>query len=57
MSVEYYVQANHGSKVVYYMSDALFDTQQQSTVTAFKPGVRSTPQPHRPSLYVGSNKY
>lgn len=27
-------------QVVYYMSDALFDTQQRSTVTAFKPGFR-----------------
>lgn len=27
-------------KVVYYMTDALFDTAQKSTVTAFKPGFR-----------------
>jgi len=27
-------------QVVYYMSDALFDTAQKSTVTAFKPGFR-----------------
>ncbi|KAH6651249.1 hypothetical protein F5144DRAFT_589512 [Chaetomium tenue] len=28
------------AQVVYYMSDALFDTAQRSTVTAFKPGFR-----------------
>src|SRR5689334_18357157 len=27
-------------QVVYYMSDALFDTAQKSSVTAFKPGFR-----------------
>lgn len=29
-----------GGMVVYYMSDALFDTAQRSSVTAFKPGFR-----------------
>ncbi|KLU89850.1 hypothetical protein MAPG_08819 [Magnaporthiopsis poae ATCC 64411] len=29
-----------GGMLVYYMSDALFDTQQRSKVTAFKPGFR-----------------
>ncbi|KAL1869092.1 hypothetical protein VTK73DRAFT_3370 [Phialemonium thermophilum] len=31
---------NGGGMVVYYMSDALFDTAQKSKVTAFKPGFR-----------------
>ncbi|KAI0395143.1 hypothetical protein F5Y17DRAFT_474835 [Xylariaceae sp. FL0594] len=31
---------NQGGMMVYYMTDALFDTQQKSTVTAFKPGFR-----------------
>jgi len=31
---------NQGGMMVYYMSDALFDTAQKSTVTAFKPGFR-----------------
>jgi hypothetical protein len=30
----------NGGMVVYYMSDALFDTAQKSVVTAFKPGFR-----------------
>ncbi|KAI1772322.1 hypothetical protein F4818DRAFT_427064 [Hypoxylon cercidicola] len=33
-------QGNQGGMTVYYMSDALFDTAQKSTVTAFKPGFR-----------------
>lgn len=32
--------AKNGGMVVYYMSDALFDTGQKSKVTAFKPGFR-----------------
>ena len=35
-------------QVVYYMSDALFDTAQRSSVTAFKPGFR---------MLVGDNSY
>ncbi|XXG96083.1 hypothetical protein Hte_002360 [Hypoxylon texense] len=31
---------NQGGMTVYYMTDALFDTAQKSTVTAFKPGFR-----------------
>ncbi|KAI1323013.1 hypothetical protein F5Y16DRAFT_412910 [Xylariaceae sp. FL0255] len=31
---------NNGGMMVYYMSDALFDTQQALNVTAFKPGFR-----------------
>lgn len=34
------LHTDHSDKVVYYMTDALFDTAQQSSVTAFKPGVR-----------------
>ncbi|SPO03574.1 uncharacterized protein DNG_06257 [Cephalotrichum gorgonifer] len=34
------MEGTNGGMVVYYMSDALFDTQQRSTVTAFKPGFR-----------------
>lgn len=33
-------KTNGGGMVVYYMSDALFDTAQKSKVTAFKPGFR-----------------
>ncbi|KAK4143922.1 uncharacterized protein C8A04DRAFT_36970 [Dichotomopilus funicola] len=34
------MEGTQGGMVVYYMSDALFDTAQKSTVTAFKPGFR-----------------
>jgi hypothetical protein len=34
------MEGTNGGMVVYYMSDALFDTQQKSKVTAFKPGFR-----------------
>ncbi|KAK5659521.1 hypothetical protein OQA88_723 [Cercophora sp. LCS_1] len=34
------MEQTNGGMVVYYMSDALFDTQQKSKVTAFKPGFR-----------------
>ncbi|EOO01129.1 hypothetical protein UCRPA7_3317 [Phaeoacremonium minimum UCRPA7] len=34
------MEGTKGGMVVYYMSDALFDTAQKSTVTAFKPGFR-----------------
>ncbi|KAK3998197.1 hypothetical protein QBC44DRAFT_376057 [Cladorrhinum sp. PSN332] len=34
------MEGTKGGMVVYYMSDALFDTQQKSKVTAFKPGFR-----------------
>ncbi|KAK4228702.1 hypothetical protein QBC38DRAFT_414278 [Podospora fimiseda] len=34
------ISATKGGMMVYYMSDALFDTQQRSKVTAFKPGFR-----------------
>lgn len=34
------MEGTNGGMVVYYMSDALFDTAQKSTVTAFKPGFR-----------------
>ncbi|KAI0002802.1 hypothetical protein F4779DRAFT_602823 [Xylariaceae sp. FL0662B] len=34
------MEGTQGGMVVYYMSDALFDTAQRSTVTAFKPGFR-----------------
>jgi len=33
-------ESTQGGMVVYYMSDALFDTAQRSKVTAFKPGFR-----------------
>lgn len=34
------MEGTNGGMVVYYMTDALFDTAQKSTVTAFKPGFR-----------------
>ncbi|KAF1998497.1 hypothetical protein P154DRAFT_602955 [Amniculicola lignicola CBS 123094] len=34
------MEGTQGGMVVYYMSDALFDTAQKSKVTAFKPGFR-----------------
>ncbi|KAH9884371.1 hypothetical protein F4778DRAFT_774686 [Xylariomycetidae sp. FL2044] len=34
------MEGTQGGMVVYYMTDALFDTAQRSTVTAFKPGFR-----------------
>ncbi len=34
------MEATQGGMVIYYMSDALFDTAQKSSVTAFKPGFR-----------------
>ncbi|PSN71553.1 hypothetical protein BS50DRAFT_618540 [Corynespora cassiicola Philippines] len=34
------MEGTQGGMVVYYMTDALFDTAQKSTVTAFKPGFR-----------------
>ncbi|KAL2258067.1 hypothetical protein VTK26DRAFT_8767 [Humicola hyalothermophila] len=34
------MEGTKGGMVVYYMSDALFDTAQRSSVTAFKPGFR-----------------
>lgn len=34
------MEGTQGGMVVYYMSDALFDTAQKSSVTAFKPGFR-----------------
>ncbi|CAJ2501832.1 Uu.00g046850.m01.CDS01 [Anthostomella pinea] len=34
------MEGTDGGMVVYYMSDALFDTAQKSNVTAFKPGFR-----------------
>ena len=34
------MEGTNGGMVVYYMSDALFDTAQRSKVTAFKPGFR-----------------
>lgn len=34
------MEGTKGGMVVYYMSDALFDTAQKSKVTAFKPGFR-----------------
>ncbi|KEZ46284.1 Uncharacterized protein SAPIO_CDS1200 [Scedosporium apiospermum] len=34
------MEGTQGGMVVYYMSDALFDTAQRSKVTAFKPGFR-----------------
>ncbi|KAF2111124.1 hypothetical protein BDV96DRAFT_690541 [Lophiotrema nucula] len=34
------MEGTNGGMVVYYMSDALFDTAQKSSVTAFKPGFR-----------------
>ncbi|KAK0742554.1 hypothetical protein B0T21DRAFT_361647 [Apiosordaria backusii] len=34
------MEGTNGGMVVYYMSDALFDTAQKSKVTAFKPGFR-----------------
>lgn len=34
------VESTRGGMMVYYMSDALFDTAQKSKVTAFKPGFR-----------------
>ncbi|TPX15346.1 uncharacterized protein E0L32_004623 [Thyridium curvatum] len=34
------MEGTKGGMVVYYMSDALFDTAQRSKVTAFKPGFR-----------------
>ncbi|KXX74306.1 hypothetical protein MMYC01_208565 [Madurella mycetomatis] len=34
------MEGTNGGMVVYYMTDALFDTAQRSTVTAFKPGFR-----------------
>ncbi|KAL2270793.1 hypothetical protein VTJ83DRAFT_164 [Remersonia thermophila] len=34
------MEGTNGGMVVYYMSDALFDTAQRSSVTAFKPGFR-----------------
>ncbi|KAF2729404.1 hypothetical protein EJ04DRAFT_589073 [Polyplosphaeria fusca] len=34
------ISTTQGGMMVYYMTDALFDTAQKSTVTAFKPGFR-----------------
>lgn len=34
------IESTQGGMMVYYMSDALFDTAQKSKVTAFKPGFR-----------------
>lgn len=34
------MEGTQGGMVVYYMTDALFDNAQKSTVTAFKPGFR-----------------
>ncbi|KAK3317912.1 hypothetical protein B0H66DRAFT_475726 [Apodospora peruviana] len=34
------IESTRGGMMVYYMSDALFDTAQKSKVTAFKPGFR-----------------
>jgi hypothetical protein len=34
------IEKTHGGMMVYYMTDALFDTAQASKVTAFKPGFR-----------------
>jgi hypothetical protein len=34
------IESTKGGMMVYYMSDALFDTAQRSKVTAFKPGFR-----------------
>ncbi|KAF2841083.1 hypothetical protein M501DRAFT_991011 [Patellaria atrata CBS 101060] len=34
------MEGTQGGMVVYYMTDALFDTAQKSSVTAFKPGFR-----------------
>ncbi|KAK3328656.1 hypothetical protein B0T19DRAFT_462304 [Cercophora scortea] len=42
------MENTQGGMVVYYMSDALFDTAQKSKVTAFKPGFR---------MLVGDNSF
>ena len=36
------ISSTKGGMMVYYMSDALFDNAQRSSVTAFKPGFRMT---------------
>ncbi|KAK3368759.1 hypothetical protein B0H63DRAFT_535257 [Podospora didyma] len=42
------IESTQGGMMVYYMSDALFDTAQKSKVTAFKPGFR---------MLVGDSSY
>ncbi|CAP60866.1 uncharacterized protein PODANS_0_510, partial [Podospora anserina S mat+] len=46
------MEGTNGGMVVYYMSDALFDTAQKSKVTAFKPGFRMLSQASRAPEYI-----
>ncbi|KAK1756603.1 hypothetical protein QBC47DRAFT_422632 [Echria macrotheca] len=49
--------SNGGGMVVYYMSDALFDTAQKSKVTAFKPGFRMLLGDAAATDFSASKKY
>jgi len=51
------MEGTNGGMVVYYMSDALFDTQQKSKVTAFKPGFRMLLGDAAVQTFEGSKKY